>query len=353
MQARPKRPKLFAYGRRVSTPFGLFGHREKALTFALGYTLWRCPLLLKQMLSAINVKAPKPADVSASGSEIRLEEQETGKHRRTDVEIKIPGYLYLIIEGKIERAYPKLQQLNKYLRKLERSTEKHRKLLIVMDRDDDKVRKILLSYCKKSKRCNKYLKALTWESIIKICGKLDNEGNLEQNEKVWLRRLVDFLISERHRPIGFDELEDPEVKRKGKVIWHEVRKLVGTNKWDLKRQPNVGLFGYPNHWCGFVMPPTMREVFGIELDTKKRQKLKVWYVWFRIPSHLPELSALPTNMKTEWERKDIYPKYFYVWIEDPCEDIAQLENIFEATYREVHHEQNKELASHCSITPIL
>jgi len=41
--------------RRVSTPFGLVGNDENALTFALGFTFQQCPSLLQEFLREIGI----------------------------------------------------------------------------------------------------------------------------------------------------------------------------------------------------------------------------------------------------------------------------------------------------------
>ena len=41
--------------RRISTPFGLVGNDENALTFALGFTFQQCPSLLQKFLREIGI----------------------------------------------------------------------------------------------------------------------------------------------------------------------------------------------------------------------------------------------------------------------------------------------------------
>lgn len=46
---------LHAFDRLVTTPFGLLGVDENALSFALGYTFQQCPPLLQWFLRAIGI----------------------------------------------------------------------------------------------------------------------------------------------------------------------------------------------------------------------------------------------------------------------------------------------------------
>lgn len=340
--------QLLVYHSRVKTPFGLLGCNEKALTFALGYTLYKCTPLLQQLLLAIDVKVPESIFSSMSGTQICLEKVSEEKTQgRRDIEIKIPGCLLLIIEGKIRGERPEIKQLKKYLNRLRDSKkEKEKKLLMILDSDDDEVHSIIDDYCMRSKYCRKYrkyLEALNWKSIVCRCQRLEDEGNLTPNERVWLKRFRHYCELERLSRIYFNQLDDFQYK--GKELWNEVKMLVKTKGWTLSRDPPArGLYGDEEPWCAFVTSRPWKWVFGVQLCQVRGKEVNDWHLYFNIPKKLAgEIDNLPQEVKNRgwWENNSKDSEYWYIWVKEPRKDVAKLKGIFESAYLQAQHRRGR------------
>jgi hypothetical protein len=90
---------LHAYGRLVTTPFGLLGTDENALSFALGYTFQQCLPLLQWFLRYIGISGVHP--LALPKARIDLQRHRSGEPGQgiTDIEVHLPGHFHVIIEA--------------------------------------------------------------------------------------------------------------------------------------------------------------------------------------------------------------------------------------------------------------
>lgn len=182
-------PSLKAYGRMVETPFGLLGTDENALTFALGYTMQQCPRLLQMFLRDIGLRGFRLN--SLLKAEIRLQ-----KHRKegiTDIEIRLPSRVHLIIEAKVGLNIPTLVKCKEYIEALKASKEKQRKLVILLEADTIPT---LDLYRRQDKDCKEFLLAFQWIKVLEMRNNLLNEFPENRNEGKWIRAFYDFLEKE-------------------------------------------------------------------------------------------------------------------------------------------------------------
>jgi hypothetical protein len=70
-------PPLHAHDRLVTTPFGLIGTDENALSFALGYTFQQCPPLLQRFLRDIGILGLRQSTLQKA--RIDLQRHRTGE----------------------------------------------------------------------------------------------------------------------------------------------------------------------------------------------------------------------------------------------------------------------------------
>jgi len=185
------RPSLFAYDVLVSTPFGLLGADEKSLTFALGYTMQQCPRLLQKLLAAVGLKRFRLARLA--DAEIRLQsKRDTGI---TDIEVILPGRLHLIIEAKVGLNLPTLGQCKKYIKRLNSSTAKERRLVMLVDSD---AAPTLAVYREKDEDCREFMVGLRWAELRDMRPSLIQEFVADSDEGRWVRAFFDFLEGEFH-----------------------------------------------------------------------------------------------------------------------------------------------------------
>lgn len=80
---------LHAYDRLVTTPFGLLGTDENALSFALGYTFQQCSPLLQWFLRAIGISRVHQSALQRVS--IKLQQHRRGEPEQgiTDIEIHL------------------------------------------------------------------------------------------------------------------------------------------------------------------------------------------------------------------------------------------------------------------------
>lgn len=192
-------PALFAYGREVKTPFGLLGTDEKALTFALAYTMHRCPRLLQRFLSAIGVKRFHLG--SLRKAKISLETHQD--LAITDIEIVIPDRLHVIIEAKVGLNLPTLEQLGKYTRRLKKSGASSRKLVMLLNTD---YLPLLDHYKRQDEGCRRFLAGFSWHDLLGMKPGLFDEFPANSPERSWTRAFFDFMQGEFSMKAFTDEV---------------------------------------------------------------------------------------------------------------------------------------------------
>src|SRR5262249_50017536 len=161
------RTPLRAYDRLVTTPFGLLGTDENALSFALGYTFQQCTPLLQWFLRAIGLFGVHQSALQRAS--IDLQQHRSGEPGQgiTDIEIHLPGQFHVIIEAKVELAVPTIEQCRKYLPRFH--NEPGQKLVALIQSPD---RALLEGYAKQDRALSKRLVGFHWADFIPECIRL-------------------------------------------------------------------------------------------------------------------------------------------------------------------------------------
>lgn len=120
---------LRAYDRLVTSPFGLLGTDENALSFALGYTFQQCHPFLQSFLRSIGISGVYHSALREARIDLQQRSGDKGQGI-TDIEIHLPGQFHIIIEAKVGLAVPTLNQCEKYLTRFHR--EPIRKLVALV-----------------------------------------------------------------------------------------------------------------------------------------------------------------------------------------------------------------------------
>jgi hypothetical protein len=120
--------ELHLRGRIPNSVFGLHRDKENDATLALGWTLSKSETFLAALLKTFDL----PTDGIDKAS-IRLQEYGGGSGEGiTDIEVEIPGEIFLIIEAKIGWVVPGTQQLLKYAARDSYKNSKARKKVIAI-----------------------------------------------------------------------------------------------------------------------------------------------------------------------------------------------------------------------------
>ena len=159
-------PTLTAYGRAISTPFGLLGNGENALSFALGYTLRECPQLLQQFLAAICIPGVRLASLTSANIDLQRHGAASGHQGITDIELILPGRFHVIIEAKIGLVLPTIDQCVQYVPRLSNSNEPIKRLVALIEAPDR-------SFDERYKRASPILKDVltvyNWTEFLSLC----------------------------------------------------------------------------------------------------------------------------------------------------------------------------------------
>jgi hypothetical protein len=175
----------------MTTPFGLLGHDENALTYALGFTFAKCPQLLQIFLRRIGLGGISLNTLQSAT--IRLQQRGHGIDGITDIEIDVPGQRFLIVEAKVGLSVPDLEQCRKYLPRFDAHVKSQKRLIALVESGSTAFVHQHGSLCPALKPL---LKAFHWSDIIPECARLRSKCQADTEEGVWLRYFQGFLEQE-------------------------------------------------------------------------------------------------------------------------------------------------------------
>jgi hypothetical protein len=119
--------KLLRYGRPVHTVFDLLGSKEDDMTYSLGYVLSRSPRFAEILIKEI-------AGVTVSNVEravIALQTIGAAAEGRTDVEARIDGEFFAVLEAKRGSNLPSQGQLAQYIPRIKKAGVPVARLVVV------------------------------------------------------------------------------------------------------------------------------------------------------------------------------------------------------------------------------
>jgi hypothetical protein len=174
-------PELLLHGRPVPTVFDLLGRNENDMTFALAWGISRSERFLGKVVAAVT-----GGGILADEAVINLQRHdEFGGF--TDVEILVPGQLYLIFEAKRGWNLPSDAQLRLYAKRLDRSDAADRRLVVLTQWGAEEfVAGRLGSWELPYPR-----KALGWSRIVELARDAGRQGRLA--ERHLLRELAQYF----------------------------------------------------------------------------------------------------------------------------------------------------------------
>ncbi len=121
----------------VTSPFGLLGTDENALSFALGYTFQQCLPLLQWFLKEIGIQGVHNTTLRKARIDLQRHRSGDSGQGITDIEIHLPGYFHVVIEAKVGLAVPSIEQCCKYLPRFHDTNEPIQKLVALVQSADD------------------------------------------------------------------------------------------------------------------------------------------------------------------------------------------------------------------------
>jgi len=170
---------LFLHGKQIFSEYQLIGSDENALTFALGHCLSRDRKFLSAFLKRCQFKGV------TSDAEIHLQKKERDLGI-VDLEIIIHDRLQLIAEAKVGGGYPAVDQIRKYIKRLNRGIES--KVIVLTKATDEKTKSSL------KHQFGKHIGFLTWSDILKLSKKLAQQA--EQDHSTFNLRTFSAFMKE-------------------------------------------------------------------------------------------------------------------------------------------------------------
>lgn len=224
---------LVIRGKYPSNVFQLLGNDENSATYALGWTLDRCPIFLNNFVSKIVGRQLKPYD-----GHIVL--QKSGSDRGyTDLEIHYGKELHCIVEAKQGWGLPTLAQLRRYKPRLDQGQLKARtKLMVSVSAASDEIARLRLPIDIEGVP----LVHLSWGLIRALVKKsLSQSRGLE--ERLWLKELATHL----EKYSAMDTLRDNMVYVVS--LGSKSMRDDGTHTWiDVVEKDGMYFHQVGNHW---------------------------------------------------------------------------------------------------------
>lgn len=275
-------PSLHANDRSITTPFGLVGTDENALSFALGYTFQQCPRLLQWFLAEIGLPGVRVSTLA--NAHITLQRRRSGDPAEgiTDIEIHLPGSFHVIVEAKVGLSVPTIDQCRKYLPRLTKSNEPFQKLVAIVQSADMSVE---AKYAGSEPAFQQRLKCFHWSQFIPKCVRLITGGRITGSSLQAVRWFYRFLDQEYDMKAFTTEVwilpvsDDP--------LWPN-----GMSYLDIHQTHRI----YFDHRTHAVRP--------LYIGLRTQGKLASLYRVLRIEHETP-VSKYVLGLKTDWRDKPL------------------------------------------------
>ena len=241
---------LTRYGRELSSIFQLLGHNEDDLTYALGWCLANCSVLMTKFVEEIGFQE--------LNSPVHIALQEADEFGRTDVEIHCDDSL-LVIEAKKGFVLPTIDQLKKYSYR-HFSEKSNRRLLVLTDynsivmREDANVPHVVNGLP---------IQYLGWQEIFQLVLVATKTSNNKQ--KLLLRQFATYLketvtmpnknsnlvwvVPLSNKKFGGGDLSFSDIVQEKEFYFHPIRK---------------GYVLEPPNYIGFRHQGKLRSIHHIE-----------------------------------------------------------------------------------------
>lgn len=264
--------------RTVTTPFGLVGTDENALTFALAFTFQQCPAFLREFLRSIGIDGVRVSSLRNVRIAVQKRTGGDGQEGITDIELHLPGHFHVIIEAKVGFNVPQIEQCQKYLQRLQK--EPIQRLVAVIQTP---FAAFVEAYAIENTAFTDVLMAFRWMDLIPSCIRLLYSDSISQDEKYWLGAFHRFLDEEYKMRAFSTEVWILAINTK--PLWKD-----GSSHWDIHQRHQVW-WDYRDH--------TVRPLyFAFRVDGKVDAIYRVTH----ISHHVPMIEVAPelANVRAKW-----------------------------------------------------
>lgn len=271
---------LHVHNRLVTTPFGLLGTDENALSFALGYTFQQCPSLLQWFLKHLGLSGFRKSSLQKARIDLQRCRSGDASQGITDIEIHLPGCFHVVIEAKVGMAVPSLDQCQKYLTRFEFTREPFQRLVAMVQSPD---KTFVRDYGRQDTKLSERLVGFNWPQLLPECVRLMQSDSISNDSKDWVCSFYRFLDQEFEMKAFSTEVWILAIDTK--PLWPD-----GMSFWDIHRK--YSLYFDRTH-------PTVRPLyFAFRVDGQVDGLYRTSHIEHLVPiiDLVPEL----INLKAHW-----------------------------------------------------
>ncbi len=273
---------LYAHDRLVTTPFGLLGTNENALSFALGYSFQQCVPLLHWFLKHLGISGVRQSSLQEARIYLQRTRSSSTGEGITDIEIHLPGCFHVIVEAKVGMTVPSIAQCRKYLPRLDATKEPYQRVVALVQSPDQS---FVQDYARQAPTLSGRLVSFNWPQLFPECVRLMLSRTIPAQSKEWLRSFYSFLDQEFEMKAFSTEVWILSIDTK--PLWPS-----GMSFWDIHRK--YSLYFDRTH-------PTVRPLY---LAFRVDGQLDGIYRVNRIEHLIPIIDLVPelTNLKDDWAK---------------------------------------------------
>lgn len=235
--------QLFLHGRLIGPVFELLGENENDITYSVGWALSRSPSFLRTFLDETVGYKGETAEAI-----VRLQDyRKTGGI--TDIEVELPGQLYVVVEAKKGWSLPSVSQLEKYVSRYGGKNSPVKKILVLSECSLEYARHNLGLRLLKGVP----VEPVSWKAIVHVAERAaakrgHREKHLLGELLAYLRRVTTvqniesnwvYVVALSHKIPPQWQISFTDIVNKRQRYFHPV----GTNGWP-KDPPNYIAFRY-------------------------------------------------------------------------------------------------------------
>ena len=242
--------KLHASKRSITSPFGLIGNDENALTYALAYTFQQCLQLLQWFLKQLEIPGVHRSQLRNARIDLQRHSSQGSQAGITDIEIHLPSYFHVIVEAKIGLSIPSPQQCTKYLPRLRKTNEPQQRIVALVQTPDEH---FVSAYTQEKPALLGLLTCFNWSRLIPICIRMMLSQKLDDTAKTWVRVFYRFLDEEYTMKAFTTEVWIVAINTK--PLWKG-----GKSHWDIHKEYKV--------WWDYKEPSVRPLYLAFRFDRK-------------------------------------------------------------------------------------
>ena len=175
---------LYLHSRKVDSLFQLLGEHENDITYSMAWALAQSSSFLRAFLQKVVGREVKIDEVL-----IRLQQYESGRGV-TDIEIELPGEIYIIIEAKRGWNLPDRRQLETYANRnsFKVSNASFKQLIALSECSRDYAKSRI-----DQKIAGVQVKSISWKEVAEIASKARPEGKGSHAENRLIKELLTYM----------------------------------------------------------------------------------------------------------------------------------------------------------------